>query len=344
MSIFSHLDYKQHEKVVFHEDKFSGLKAIIAIHDSQRGPAIGGCRMLPYKNDALALKDVLRLSHGMTYKCAIADIPFGGGKSVIIGDPKVHKTQALLNAMGDFVESLQGDYITSFDSGTTLDDIRTMGERTSHVGGILEGAQNASASTAYGVFTSIKAAVKHRLNSDDLNGIKIAVQGLGNVGLRLTKYLKEAGAELYITDTNNSHLMKVAEEMALTAVAPNDIYGLAVDVFTPCALGAVINGDTIPKFKTAVIAGGANNQLATPDLGEILHNRKILYTPDYVANAGGIIDLHYQLNGGDKQMLTKHLNSLGDTLSEIFLSADHLNQPTNIIADKIAESRFQRSN
>ena len=340
MTIFNNSEFYAHEKIVFHEHKSSGLKAIVAIHNSNLGPALGGCRMLPYKSEEAALCDVLRLSRSMTYKCAIANIPFGGGKSVIIGDPAVHKTKALLHAMGDLVESLGGDYICSFDSGTSIDDVRIIGERTEHVGGILPGAGNASASTAYGVYTAIKAAVKFRLQSSSLQGVKVAVQGLGNVGLRLVEYLKQAGAEVYVTDVDQQHMATVADRLELNSVSPNDIYGLAVDVFAPCALGAIINNSTLPQIKAAIISGAANNQLATDDLGEQLKDKGILYAPDYVANAGGIIDLHYQFTGGDKLGLRSHLDSLNETLSEIFLQAEIRDQATSLVANKIAEKRF----
>lgn len=339
MTVFNHPEYCQHERIIFHEHQASGLKAIVAIHNRRLGPAIGGCRMLPYENDEAALTDVLRLSRGMTYKCAIAGIPFGGGKSVIIGDPRTDKTEDLLHAMGELVESLGGDYITSFDSGTTLDDIKTIGERTTYVGGIAEGAENASVSTAYGVYAAIKAAVKYRLQLESLSGIKIAVQGLGNVGLRLVRYLKEAGAEITVTDVDAALLSSVAEELELTAVAPEAIYGVPVDVFAPCALGAVVNEKTLPEFKAAIIAGGANNQLATPEFGALLREKGILYAPDYAVNAGGIVDLHYQFSGGGAEALRAHLNSLGDTLTEIFEQADLQDRPTSEMADQIAELR-----
>ena len=340
MSIFNNSEFYGHEKIIFHQHKPTGLKAIVAIHNSNLGPALGGCRMLPYKNEEAALCDVLRLSRGMTYKCAIAGIPFGGAKSVIIGDPNTHKTKALLHAMGDLVDSLGGDYISSFDSGTSIDDVRIMAERTEHVGGIMPGAKNASDSTAYGVYIAIKAAVRYRLQSDSLQGVKVAVQGLGNVGLRLVEYLKAAGAEIYVTDLDEQRMASIAEKMDLNTVSANDIYGLAVDVFSPCALGAIINKNTLPQFKAAIISGAANNQLATEDFAQQLKGKGILYAPDYVANAGGIIDLHYQFKGGDNQGLRSHLDSLSETLSEIFLQSDIHNQATGLVANRIAEKRF----
>jgi len=344
MTVFNHPEFAQHERIVFHEDPASGLKAIIAIHNRNLGPAIGGCRMLPYAGDEAALTDVLRLSRGMTYKNAMAGIPYGGGKSVIIGDPSSEKTTALLHAMGDLVETLGGDYITSFDSGTTLDNIRTIGERTRHVGGIVKGAGNASASTAYGVLVAIKAALRHRRGTDQLEGVKIMIQGLGNVGLRLAQLLKDSGAEIFATDTNSVLLANTVEEQGVTPLAPGEIFEIPVDVFSPNALGAVINEETINQLKFGIIAGGANNQLANPEMGELLRKKDILYAPDYVANGGGITELHYQFSGGSEEALKTHLDSIGETLAVIFETADFQGRPTSEVADQLAEERIRVRN
>ena len=351
MSVFSHSEFNAHEQVVFCHDSETGLKAIIAIHNTNRGPALGGCRMWPYASDEEALRDVLRLSRGMTYKSAISNLDLGGGKSVIIGNPRIHKTEALMRAMGRFVDSLGGRYIAAEDSGTNVDDIKTMAKETQHVAGILDKSTRAggmrsgdpSPATAYGVFMGLKAAVKHRLGLDDLSGLKVAVQGVGNVGLRLARYLHEAGAQLWVTDIYEDQVNRAVQELGATAVSSTEIFELDVDVFAPCALGAIINDDTLTKLKVKAIAGAANNQLAEPRHGEILRQRGILYTPDYVINAGGIIDVSYERFGYDRDKMLKHVEGIYDNLLEIFRRADLEEQPTTIIADHIAEERFLKS-
>jgi len=343
MSIFSHPEFDQHEHVAFYHDKKSGLKAIIAIHNTNLGPALGGCRMWPYQDDGEALNDVLRLSKGMTYKSAISNLKLGGGKSVIIGDPRTQKTEALLHAMGDFVESLGGRYITAEDSGTKVDDIAKIGERTAHISGVVADCEHGgdpSPTTAYGVFAGLKAAAQYRLGHRDLKGLKVAIQGVGNVGFRLAKHLKEAGAELFVTDIFEQNVARAVSELGATAVSGDDIFGLEVDVFAPCALGAIINDETIDLLKAKVVAGAANNQLAKAVHGEALRQREILYAPDYVINAGGIIDAYYQ-RLGNRDGLKTHVEGIADTLNEIFERSIAVNKPTNEIADTIAEERFQ---
>ncbi len=345
MSVFEHTAFADHERVIFHQHRASGLKAIIAIHNRNLGPAVGGCRMLPYITDDEALIDVLRLSRGMTYKCALASIPFGGGKAVIMGDPSKHKTRELLLAMGDFVEMLKGDYIAAFDAGTTLDDLRVMANRSNYIAGISEGFANASGSTAQGVFIAIKAAAKYRLQADSLVGIRVAVQGLGNVGLRLVRLLLEAGAEVIATDVNHQHLQRVVDELGIQSVRPEAIYELAADVFCPCALGAVINAETLPQLSVSCVVGGANNQLLSDQYADELRVRNILYAPDYVVNAGGIIDLYYQLNSerlgaSIHTALPQHLNRIADTLRDIFIQSERKNCSTAAVADQMAEQRF----
>ena len=343
MSVFSHPEYQDHEHVAFNYDARSGLKAIIAIHNTHLGPALGGCRMWPYASDEEALRDVLRLSRGMTYKSAIANLKLGGGKAVIIGDPRTGKTDALLHAMGDFIESLGGRYITAEDSGTKVADIATIAERTGHISGLVAGSEHGgdpSPTTAYGVFVGLKTAVRYRFGKSDLAGLKVALQGVGNVGFRLAKHLRDAGAEIYVTDIFEQNVDRAVAELGATAVSGDAIWNLDVDVFAPCALGASINDDTIPKLKAAIVAGAANNQLATEAHGEVLRQREILYAPDYVINAGGIIDAYYQRQGGSREQLMAHVEGIDKTLEEIFGRSERENLPTHSVANKMAEERF----
>lgn len=350
MSVFSHIDFDHHEQVVYGHDKASGLKAIIAIHNSNLGPALGGCRMWPYANDDEALRDVLRLSRGMTYKSALANLPLGGGKAVIIGDPHTGKSTALFQAMGDFVESLGGRYITAADSGTGVAEMQIMAERTRHVSGaeLREafggGTRNGdpSPSTAYGVFIGIQAAVKHRLGRDDLKGLKVAIQGVGQVGFDLARQLKAAGAELWVTDIVEANVRRAVEQLGATDVTQQAIFGLDVDVFAPCAMGGIINQQTLEALRAPIIAGAANNQLADASLAEILRRKECLYAPDYAINAGGIIDVYYGRSGGSAGQLKAHIEGIGATLEQIFQRAAASGQTTVEVADQLAEERFGR--
>lgn len=349
MSLFEHPEFHHHQQVVFCHDQAAGLSAIIAIHNTQRGPALGGCRMWPYPDSDAALTDVLRLSRGMTYKSAMADLPLGGGKSVIIGDPRRHKNEALLRAMGRFVDSLGGRYIAAEDAGTAVADIRIMGQETQHVAGILEkpGADGVprsgdpSPATAYGVFVGLQAAVRHRLGRDDLQGLKVVVQGLGHVGFRLARLLHQAGARLWVCDLDPALVDLASKELGATPTSWPELLSLDVDVFAPCALGAVLNDQSIPLLKAAVVAGAANNQLASAQHGEMLRQRGVLYAPDYVINAGGIIDVALERRGFDRQALLTHLAGIGDTLHQVFQRADATDQCTAAVADQIAEERLQ---
>lgn len=348
MSVFSHVEFDGHEQVVYGHDKASGLKAIIAIHNTNLGPALGGCRMWPYANDEQALRDVLRLSRGMTYKSALANLPLGGGKAVIIGDPHTGKSEALFQAMGDFVDSLGGRYITAADSGTGVAEMQIMAERSRHVagagqreafdGGIRNG--DPSPSTAYGVFIGIQVAVKHRLRRDDLRGLKVAIQGVGQVGFSLARHLKEAGAELWVTDIVDANVRRAVEQLGAKAVSQNDIYGLDVDVFAPCAMGGIINLQTLEALRAPIIAGAANNQLADAQLAEELVRNGCLYAPDYAINAGGIIDVYFERSGGSAAELKAHIEGIGNTLRQIFVRADQEGRTTTAVADRLAEERF----
>jgi len=344
MSVFSHCEFDQHEKVVFGHDQASGLKAIIAIHDTTLGPALGGCRMWSYASDEEALRDVLRLSRGMTYKSALARLPLGGGKAVIIGDPHRGKSAALFEAMGELIDSLGGRYISAADSGTGVAEMQLMARSTRHVAGAeaREGfSGDPSPSTAYGVFVGLKAAVRQRLGRDDLKGLKVAIQGVGQVGLGLARHLHEAGAELWVTDIVDANVQRAVSELGAQAVRQQDIYGLDVDVFAPCALGAIVNPNTLEALRAPVIAGAANNQLATPELAEELRQRGCLYAPDYAINAGGIIDVAFQRSDASPAELKAHLDGIGATLAEIFVRAEAEGATTTSIADRLARERLQ---
>ncbi|SFM37452.1 Glu/Leu/Phe/Val family dehydrogenase [Marinobacter zhejiangensis] len=349
MNVFSHPEFDNHEHVSFFCDPKTGLKAIIAVHNTSRGPALGGCRMFPYATDEEALRDVLRLSRGMTYKSALANLDLGGGKSVIIGDPRKFKTEELMEAMGRFIEQLNGLYIAAEDSGTSVADLQIMGRNTKHVAGIashpgFDGKPSngdPSPATAYGTFVGLKAAVKHKLGITDLTGLKVAIQGIGNVGYRLARHLHEAGAQLWVYDIHQDQMDRAVEEFGAIPVSADDILSLPVDVIAPCALGAVLNDQSIPKIQAKVIAGAANNQLEHPYHDEVLMNQGILYTPDFVINAGGIIDVFHERTDHDADKVRAHVESIGETLEEIFTRSDRDQRPTGVIANELAEERFE---
>lgn len=344
MSVFDSPSYDHHEIVAFHEDPPSGLRAIIAVHDTRPGPALGGCRMYPYHSEAQALEDVLRLSRGMTYKSALAGLPLGGGKSVIVGNPHTEKTPQLLRAMGDFVNRLGGRYITAEDSGTDVEDMKIIRERTSHVSGVLEGSQfngDPSPYTAYGVYCGIKVAVGHKYGLTCLEGLSVALQGAGSVGRHLAKRLIDEGARVYVADVNPINL-RAAAELGAEVVDVDSILGLDVDILAPCAMGAVINADTVEHIRAGIIAGAANNQLATPREGKRLRERGILYAPDFVINAGGIIDVYYQRTEGNSEKSRSHVEHIATSLAAIFSRADSENIATASVAELLAREILER--
>ncbi|MBU2924464.1 Glu/Leu/Phe/Val dehydrogenase [Colwellia sp. 4_MG-2023] len=335
MAFFDLADFDNHEQVVFCSDDNSGLKAIIAIHNTNLGPAIGGCRMWDYANDEEALVDVLRLSKGMTYKNAMAGLKMGGGKSVIIGDAKSLKSEALFKAFGEALNRLNGRYLSAEDVNITTKDIAMTNTVTPFVTGTEGKSGNPSPFTALGTFLGIKACVKHKFNRDDLNGLKVAVQGLGSVGYGLCEHLHQAGAKLIVTDINQDALNKAASELDATVVSLTEIYDQDVDVYAPCALGASINDDTIKRIKAKIIAGCANNQLAEPRHDQALVDHGILYAPDYVINAGGIINVSFEENYSIERA-TKKVEEIYSTLLDVFNKADKQNKPTGLIADEMA--------
>lgn len=333
-----------HEQVVFCHDKDSGLKAIIAIHNTTLGPALGGTRMWAYANEEEALVDVLRLSKGMTYKAAAAGLNLGGGKAVIIGDPKKHKSEALFRNFGAFVNSLNGKYITAEDVGTTVQDMSYIFMETPYVTGIpvsFGGSGDPSPYTAHGVFMGIKAAVKYKLKNDSLKGIRVAVQGLGNVGSHLVEYLVKEGAKVVIADIDTEKTKALADRLNLEAVDPNGIAAVDCDVFAPCALGAVINDQTLPHLKCKVIAGGANNQLAEDRHGDALRELGILYAPDYVINSGGLMNVFVELEGYSSDRAFEKTQQVYNSLMEVFKIADEENISNQKAADRLAEKRIR---
>ncbi len=342
MTLFTHPEFDDHAEVAFCRDPESGLRAIIAIHNLNRGPALGGCRMWSYAGEEEALTDALRLSRGMTYKSALAGLPYGGGKSVIIGDPKTAKSEELFRAMGRFVESLGGRYIIAEDVGIGVPDIDIIAQETKHVSGASAGGVgDPSPGTAYGVYVGIRAAVKYKLGRDDLKGLTVAVQGLGHVGRYLCRRLAGAGAALIVTDIDRNAVDAVVDELGAKAVAPEEIYGADADVYAPCALGATIDDRTIKVLRAPIVAGAANNQLAEPRHGAELLRRGVLYAPDYVINAGGVIVISHEGPRYDKAEAFAHIAGIHDTLLEIFRRADATGAPTSEAADRLAEERFK---
>ncbi len=345
MSIFEKLSEKGHEQIVFCNDPDSGLKAIIAIHDTNIGPALGGCRMWNYKSEQDALRDVLRLSRGMSYKAAVAGLNLGGGKSVIIGDAKKEKSELLFRSFGRFVEGLAGRYITSEDVGTSVKDMEWVRMETKYVTGIsraLGGSGDPSPVTAFGTYMGMKAAVKYKLGLDNLSGLKVSVQGVGHVGYYLCKHLYEEGAEIFATDIDQDTLQKVVNEFGVKEVGVDDIYGLDVDIYAPCALGATINDDTIPKLKAVIIAGAANNQLESESKhGQAIRKSGILYAPDYAINAGGLINVANEMERYNRERAFMQAEGIYDTLMTIFSLADKEDVPTNVAADQVATQRVK---
>lgn len=342
MTVFNSQYYDGHELVSFKHDARSGLRAIVAVHNSNLGPALGGCRMYPYANDDDALDDVLRLSKGMTYKSALAGLPLGGGKAVIIGDPATLKSRELLLAMGSFIDDLGGRYITAEDSGTSVSDLKIIAERTSYVSGVMDGGRfggDPSPYTAQGVYYGIKAALKFKHGSDDLTGVRVAVQGAGAVGRCLIALLIGAGARVFTADINQAN-RELARQAGATVIGCDEVLGFAADVLSPCAMGAAINANTVEKIKAGIVAGAANNQLASAAEGERLMARGILYAPDFVINAGGIIDVYYQRAEGSSARTSSHIETIAGTLSEIFKRAIASGDSTAIIAERLAEEKF----
>lgn len=358
-SLSKFTDYDGHETVRNIRDEETGLNAYIGVHNRNLGPALGGCRMFTYASDEEAITDVLRLSRGMTYKNALAGLPLGGGKSVIVGNPFEMKTDALMEQMGMGVNSLDGHYITAEDSGSNVHDMQVMNKHTKYVVGIPnEGGDlggDPSPYTAYGIYCGIKAAAKKRYGTDDMKGVKVAMQGMGAVGYRVAMYLHNDGAELVITDVREDVLKNIAAELSNTEiVAPDEIFAVEADIFSPNALGAQINDETIPQLNVDIVAGGANNQLLTKQHGVMLAEKNILYVPDYVINAGGVIAVAYEYFDRigqnpftvdiNRENLMKHIEGIGKTIGDIFSIAEKRGITPDAAADELAEAVFNEEN
>jgi leucine dehydrogenase len=342
MEIFERLAEHNHEQVVFCYEPSTGYKGIIAIHNTTLGPALGGTRFWNYRSDEEALIDVLRLARGMTYKAAVAGLNLGGGKSVIIGDPKTTRREMIFRAHGRFVESLGGRYYTAEDVGTSVEDMDYVMMETEYVTGVAGGSGDPSPVTAYGTYRGIKSCAREKYGSDDLNGMTVAVQGTGHVGYYLCKFLAQEGAKLIVTDIDGERTQRIANEFGATAVEPDQIYSADAQVFAPCALGAIVNDDTIPLFNFEIIAGAANNQLAQERHGDLLHKRGILYAPDYVINAGGLINVYGELNDWSPDQAKRKAGEIYETLTQIFELAKHEGIPTHEAADRVAERRIDQ--
>jgi len=342
--VFGQVSFDGHEQVVFCNDKDTGLKAIIGIHNTVLGPALGGTRMWNYVNEWEALNDVLRLSRGMSFKSSISGLNLGGGKAVIIGDAKTQKTPELMRKFGEYVNSLSGKYITAEDVGMETKDMDTVREVTQYVTGISEekgGSGNPSPITAYGVFMGLKAATKYRFGSDNLEGKKVLVQGIGHVGEVLVQHLTESGAIVTIADINEDRLHAVGQKYGAKIFTGDDLYSAEVDIYAPCALGATINDTTIHKIQAKVIAGAANNQLANEAIhGTILKDKGILYAPDFLINAGGVINVYSELANLTRAQVMEKTENIYNTSLEIFKFAETNNITTHQAAMSIAQKRI----
>jgi leucine dehydrogenase len=342
MKLFDTIAGMGHEQLVLCQDTASEYRGIIAVHSTTLGPALGGTRFWSYASDEDAIVDALRLARGMTYKNAVAGLNLGGGKSVIIGDNKTASREMLFRAHGRFVESMGGRYITAEDVGTSTADMDFVHMETDYVTGLAGRSGDPSPVTAHGVFRSIQAAAKEKWGSDDLSGKTVSVQGCGHVGYYLSKELHEAGAKLVVTDIDPERVKRVTGEFGARAVALDDIYSAQADIFAPCALGAVINDKTIPQFKVEIVAGAANNQLLEEEKhGTALEKKGILYAPDYVANAGGVINVYSELAGWTPERAFRKADEIYDTVLRVFHIAKHDKVPTYEAADRLAEIRIR---
>ena len=339
MTVFEHPDFDEHEQICFLSDTASGLRAIVAIHSTSRlGIAGGGCRMWPYPSDDAALRDVLRLSKAMTYKLALADIPSGGAKSVVIADPKTDKSEALLRALGRAVHSLGGRYVIAEDVGTTPADMEIIAKETPYCAGRSGGSGDTTPPTAYGTFLALECAVKRRLQRDDLAGVRVAIQGMGGVGFRLGELLVERGAKLWVHDVRSEAVERAVTQLGAQAVDGEAIYDADVDVFAPCALGDVLDEGHIARLKCSVVAGAANNQLPTDAQADSLAARNILYAPDFVVNMGGVLGAAKLGTATDEKMRSS-LQRIVDTLDAVFTMAETQSITTHAAAIALAKGK-----
>ena len=342
MDLFEYADGLRYGELHLQVDPDIELHAIVAIHNLKRGPAIGGCRFIEYPSTDDALRDAMRLARGMTYKAAITRLDHGGGKAVIVRPPNLTEAQRdkIFTQYGEFVDKLEGRYITCEDSGTTVGDMNLIHQQTDHVLGYASdegGSGDPSPVTAYGVRRGIEAAVKHKYGRDDLEGLHVAVQGVGSVGYHLAEELDELGAELTVTDVDEKAVARCVAELGADRVATDEIFGVDCDIFAPCALGAVINDETIPRLTCDIVAGAANNQLAEPHHGDELRERGILYAPDYAINAGGLINVAQEYEGYDREAAMKKTKRIYDTMAEIFDRSETDDTSPHVVADRIVE-------
>ena len=339
---FSEIRVPGYERVVLGSDKAAGYRGIVVVHSTALGPAVGGTRYWSYKTEDEAMTDVLRLARGMTYKNALAGLPFGGGKSIIMRDDQARDREELFRAHGRMVNSLAGKYITAEDVGTSPVDMEYVLKETSYVGGLQGRSGDPSPHTARGVFRAMQAAAKYKWGTDDLAGKTVAIQGCGHVGYFLAGELARVGAKLIVTDVDPAKVKRAVDDHGASTVAPEEIYSAAADIFAPCALGGVLNDQTIPRLKAALVVGGANNQLLEPRHGVLLEQRGIVYAPDYAANAGGVINgcCREMLGWGIPETLAK-TDAIYDTLLKIFTLAEREKIPTYQAADRLAEERLQ---
>ena len=345
MNLFEHLEKYRYGEIHVRRDAESGLAAIVAIHDSRLGPALGGSRFISYAHEELALIDALRLARGMTYKAAITGLPHGGGKSVIVRPSKAFDRTALFTEFGRFIENLGGRYITAEDSGTSVADMEIVRKQTRHVTGLPPedgGGGDPSPYTALGVRRGIEACVKHALGRNSLDGVRVSIQGVGHVGYYLAKELHTLGAKLIVSDIDLARTNRVREEFDATVVQNDQIFGQDVDVFAPCALGAVLDDGTIPQIRAKIIAGAANNQLAEPRHGDALHARGIVYGPDYAINAGGLVNVAQEYAGYDEKVSHQKVLRIYDTIFEIVERAKATGVSSDKVADQIVEEKLAK--
>ena len=340
MQLFTHPDFDDHEQVVFARDARAGLTAIIAVHDTALGPALGGCRIWRYAGEDEAVADVLRLSRGMTYKAALAGLALGGGKSVVLADAQTEKTPAMMHALGRAVERLGGRYIVAEDVGASVADMDAIATATAHVSGTSATVGDPSPWTARGVYLAMQAAAQHRWGSG-VNGRTVSVTGLGKVGAALCRYLAGAGARLVVSDIRGEAVCRIVQETGAAAIEPDAAHAAEADIFAPCALGAGLNARTIPEIRARLVCGAANNQLATAGDGDRLAARDILYAPDYLVNAGGLISVARVKLGLDEHAAEAKVQAIPETLVQVFRSAEQQGTHPAAAADRLAESRFR---
>jgi leucine dehydrogenase len=339
-ALFALLEEHEHEQVSLVYEPSSGYRGIIAIHDTTLGPALGGTRFWHYATDREALIDCLRLARGMTYKAAVAGLNLGGGKSVIIGDNKIRNREPIFRAHGRHVKALHGRYITAEDVGTSVSDMEFIKAETDHVTGLIGKSGDPSPVTAFGVYRGIKACARHRYGDHELRGKTVAIQGCGHVGYNLAELLYKEGAELVVTDIDATKIEKVVKDFEARAVKPDEIYGVQAHVFAPCALGGIINDQTLAQLKVDIVAGGANNQLAEERHGDMLEEKGITYAPDYVINAGGLVNVNAELEGWTMERARNKAGEIYDTILMVFDIAAEESMPSYKAADRLAERRI----